>query len=145
MECLDLGLKKHVELLMKSFRSHLSLISMQVRRGRAVGPLFKLGLKALRTPAVQDYPNNDIFPTAGPTNAGVCGNSATQESIGACITRCDNTLACVGIAHYADNSCCYLKSTQTNKTPNARVASYKKMSSERLQDSVRAPNFAHYF
>ncbi|GAQ90482.1 hypothetical protein KFL_006450030 [Klebsormidium nitens] len=73
-----------------------------------------------------DYPNNDITATAGPKNIGLCGNSATQESVSACIARCDNTLACVGIAHYADNNCCYLKSVQTGKTSNARTASYKK-------------------
>lgn len=80
---------------------------------------------------MQDYPFNDIPPLDGPVNGNynprVCGTAATQESLEACFARCDATSNCLGIAHYADNDCCYIKSTLENQTPNGRVGFYKKV------------------
>ncbi|GAQ91120.1 hypothetical protein KFL_007300060 [Klebsormidium nitens] len=100
----------------------------------------KTGLPGYVVAYGKDNPGNDIFPSAGaPTNAALCGDVATVESIGACIARCDNEAACVGIAHCADHDCCYLKSTLGPENANTRVAMLRKTALATPPPTTRPP------
>ncbi|GAQ84286.1 hypothetical protein KFL_001830140 [Klebsormidium nitens] len=79
-----------------------------------------------------EYLGFTIVPPGVPTSnlclypliAGISTGAQTQaiiESAAACVFRCNSTPGCIGISHYADRNCCFLKTTVSPLVPSTLV------------------------